>query len=510
MRKKGSLFEMIEEENPIPQAAQPDGNTRLSGSGLAIARFIWGFAIAASLFLFVVALPDTYRQVSTFQSVSGAEAQANVRLGLAQLGFTPTSLANYALALVIIRSVCVFLIIGLIIKGRPDDWMAMLSTFALSTFAIGRIVEQPADFQRLSSPEIYLLNLSFVAFLLLFYLFPDGRFHPRWTIWLAVISVILEVLFFGSAFPGSPLHAYTTVIQYPLRLVVLSLAIAVLVYRYRNFFSPVARQQVRWIVYAMVLVITIPILYEIPRVMDPSLRYGAPPGRPGVLYEMIAGPVMTAVILILPVSFAIAILRYRLWNIDLIINRSMVYVPLTAILAGLYTASVSLFQRLFIASTGQRSDAAFVISSLVLATTFTPIKNGLQASVDKRFKEPKDPLKALKDFDQQVQSIAAVIIPKQITRQLLDNALLSLPVKEGAVYLEQDGEMILAHRSEGWNGNVENGSLHLPLEYEGEHLGMLVLAARIDGADYTPQEQEILQQVIVRVAETIWWMRVRS
>ncbi len=97
---------MVEEEKPIPLAAQPGGNTRLSGSGLAIARFIWGVAIAASLFMFVVALPDTYRQVSTFQSVSGAEAQANVRLGLAQLGFTPTSLANFALALIILRLVC--------------------------------------------------------------------------------------------------------------------------------------------------------------------------------------------------------------------------------------------------------------------------------------------------------------------------------------------------------------------------------------------------------------------
>jgi hypothetical protein len=89
---------------------------------------------------------------------------------------------------------------------------------------------------------------------------------------------------------------------------------------------------------------------------------------------------------LLPLAAAVAILHHRLYDIDVILNRALVYIPLTAILAGLYAAGVALFQRLFVAVTGDRSDGAVVITTLVLAGLFTPVKNGLQNFVDRRFK----------------------------------------------------------------------------------------------------------------------------
>jgi hypothetical protein len=88
----------------------------------------------------------------------------------------------------------------------------------------------------------------------------------------------------------------------------------------------------------------------------------------------------------LPIAAAVAILRHRLYDIDLILNRALVYIPLTGILGGLYAAGVALFQRAFVAITGDKSDGAVVITTLVLAGMFTPIKNWLQSFVDKRFK----------------------------------------------------------------------------------------------------------------------------
>ena len=88
----------------------------------------------------------------------------------------------------------------------------------------------------------------------------------------------------------------------------------------------------------------------------------------------------------LPIAAAIAIMRHRLYNIDSLINRALVYIPLTGILGGLYAAGVALFQRIFVAVTGDKSDAAIVLATLVLASLFTPIKNALQTFVDKRFK----------------------------------------------------------------------------------------------------------------------------
>src|SRR6185503_16971830 len=80
-----------------------------------------------------------------------------------------------------------------------------------------------------------------------------------------------------------------------------------------------------------------------------------------------------------------------------------VYIPLTAILAGLYAAGVALFQRLFVAVTGDKSDGAVVITTLVLAGLFTPVKNGLQNFVDKRFKPGILP--AHMDVHQEMQTV---------------------------------------------------------------------------------------------------------
>ena len=89
---------------------------------------------------------------------------------------------------------------------------------------------------------------------------------------------------------------------------------------------------------------------------------------------------------VLPVAVGIAVLRYRLYDIDVLIGRALVYVPLTAILAGLYAASVALFQRLFTAITGETSDAAIVLTTLILAAIFTPARKTLENAVERRFK----------------------------------------------------------------------------------------------------------------------------
>jgi hypothetical protein len=130
--------------------------------------------------------------------------------------------------------------------------------------------------------------------------------------------------------------------------------------------------------------------------------------------------------LVLPLAFTFSILGYRLYDIDIILNRTLVYVPLTAILAGLYSASITLSQKLFIAATGQESDAAIVLTTLVLASTFTPIKNALQSIVDARFKEAPDPSKKMKALVEEVRSRIFLVDPKEITRRLLEEAIQAL------------------------------------------------------------------------------------
>lgn len=137
------------------------------------------------------------------------------------------------------------------------------------------------------------------------------------------------------------------------------------------------RRQIKWFAYAGgVLLVTF--------VVDAAARF-VPSLRS--VTDILAGVALSAV----PAAVGIAILRNRLYDIDLIINRTVVYALLTAILAGVYTAAVAFFQRMFLAMTGENSDLAIVMTLFVLATVFTPIKNTLQGAVDRRIRPASRP-----------------------------------------------------------------------------------------------------------------------
>ena len=138
----------------------------------------------------------------------------------------------------------------------------------------------------------------------------------------------------------------------------------------------------------------------------------------------------------LPIAAGVAILRYHLFDIDLIINRTLVYVTLTAILAGIYTASVTLMQRRFIAVTGERSDAVFVLTTLVVVVVFTPVKNALQSIVDRRFKEVRDPTAPLAAFVARLQDGLWRLDPDLVVKRLLAVSVDSLAASGGVVALD--------------------------------------------------------------------------
>ncbi|HEX4896885.1 MAG TPA: hypothetical protein VFV53_00840 [Candidatus Limnocylindrales bacterium] len=97
-------------------------------------------------------------------------------------------------------------------------------------------------------------------------------------------------------------------------------------------------------------------------------------------YVMIGFGILT------PVAIAIAVLRHRLYDIDQVISRTVVYGALTAILAGIYTATLKLLQEVFVQVTGKESEGAVILATLVIAAAFTPVRKGLEQLIDRRFK----------------------------------------------------------------------------------------------------------------------------
>jgi hypothetical protein len=157
----------------------------------------------------------------------------------------------------------------------------------------------------------------------------------------------------------------------------------------------VERQQIKWFAYAAAATVSASTLaYIIPRVIDTPLWFE----RAGFVLNVAFVPAI-------PVSIGIAILRYRLYDIDIIINRTLVYGTLTVLLAGLYEGSIVLLQEAFRTLTGQQSGLAIVASTLLIAALFTPFRRRIQSFIDKRFYRRKyDARRTLEAFSAKLRN----------------------------------------------------------------------------------------------------------
>lgn len=179
----------------------------------------------------------------------------------------------------------------------------------------------------------------------------------------------------------------------PMVLTALPLTVAASVVRFHRG-SAIERQQLRWFGAAVAFTATTLVL-SIP---------GTPLSEVGWLLTVLSFS-------LIPVAIGIAVLRYRLYGIDLIINRALVYVPLTAIVAGIYAATVALSGRL-LAAAGLSSDGAIVLTTLVVVVVFTPIKNAVQGTVDRRFevgpRAPEPPVPAAAELTALLRELAVL------------------------------------------------------------------------------------------------------
>ena len=296
-------------------------------------------------------------------------------------------------------------VVGALIVGKhprhPIGWMFCAAalfygaSFLTRQYAILALVVAPGTlpFGQAMAWFGFWLEIPALAVFVLFLplLFPDGHLpSPRWrpVAFVAAAAVGIAVLiqmvapdtyapFYPSIRNPIGLDQYQAVfdaIGAAMQVVlvgVVAVGAAAVFSRVRNADAD-ERRQIKWFAYAgAILVVTF--------VVDTAARF-----VPSLLAvtDILGGLALSA----FPAAVGIAILRNRLYDIDLIINRTVVYVLLTAVLAGVYTASVALFQRMFVAVTGQNSDIAIVMTLFVLATVFTPVKNTLQATVDRRIK----------------------------------------------------------------------------------------------------------------------------
>jgi hypothetical protein len=440
-------------------------------------------------------------------SLSGATASlapndwtaAMTQAALDQLGWSPQSLAWF-FALLGWITAAVSSAVGLIVfRRKSDSWFGLYVavTFGVLLTSTGASPLVTAQGGALLVGWYALTGaLGWAFFFSLFYLFPDGRFVPAWTRWLLLGWLIAYLV---SLIAPSP-PAYLI----PLVLGLIVSAPASQIYRYVRVSDVLQRQQAKWIAF-MAGVALLLLIAQI--ITSSALR----PTEVDVATSFLAHTLMKTFtnvwILCLPIVIAIAILRYRLWGIDIIIRRTLVYLPLTAILAGVFAASIRLLQSLFSPVSGQQSGAATALTTLIVVAAFDPIKGWLQRIVDTRFKEVSNPEGRWKAYDEQVRDFVQMIDAAASARRLLEEAVALFDAKHGAVYLQKGGNMQLVHTL----GPSQNApELLIPLEYQGSQLGRLELGARRNGRTYALHDRELLQQTGNAVAAAIGLIGVKN
>jgi hypothetical protein len=361
-------------------SAQRATATRLRGRWLFVARVAWLGVTALTLGLVILGYIVSFDRPDLL-GAPGVEALV-ARLGLPMQAVMAAALL---VPMAAVATVAIFLF-----WRRSNDWMVllfslwMLTNFAFTTRSLAALQQA---YPAVQAPVRLIWLLAFVLTIALLYVFPDGRFVPRWTWLLAVVAVVLAVLSPGLPedmlnLPDAPegisvLRWRTTVLAW---LGLWGTGIFAQVYRYRRVSGPVERQQAKWVMFTLSLFMAIIGL----GLVIPSLFLHLPDVWFGAVL-LTAAPLG----IVLPVSIAMAILRYRLYDIDRVISRTVGYAILTALLGVVYAGVVLVLGQLSGGLGTKPPTWAVAGATLTVAALFQPARRRIQQAVDRRFNRRK-------------------------------------------------------------------------------------------------------------------------
>jgi hypothetical protein len=373
----------------------------LSGRRLFLARLGWLVMFILTIGLFAASIPVYYDSLISFSDPEFDAAAA--RASLEAAGVSMDFYARYLVPISVAYTMVYFVVGTVIFWRRSDNWIALLASMCLITFGTfglnEGVIALPDQVPAVWLPVHLLALLATVSIYTFVLIFPNGRFVPRWTRWAVIFFAVHDV--FYDLFPDSIFNIARSF--YLLDAVVLSIVICIPIvaqlYRYRYVSTPVERQQTKWVVFGVVSASLGALAFEVP-------ISGSPLGQFGPLHALAIQAGFFGSQLLLPLSIGIAIIHDRLWDIDVIINRTLVYGLLTAILAGVYVGGVTATQVLFRILGGQEELPQLVVvaSTLVIAALFNPLRRRIQSFIDRRFYRTKyDARKTLEDFSAQLR-----------------------------------------------------------------------------------------------------------
>lgn len=418
---------------------------------MVVARAAYVVLASTAIFLFVFSLPTYYTQMQIIcPTLPGCSFTGQLSRGtLPWFQSVHLSVSAYAFSLLALATIHALLsvIIGIVIVwrlwGKSNELFGLLTSFVLILW--GTIANASGSFRDFSAATPLFLQivgtLGFVLFWpalgVVLVTFPTGRFAPRWT-WIVILLWIVQIpLYSLFEHGGSPL------LFAGLRLLYWGSSFAVLYWRYWHLYSHAQQQQTKWLLYGFAPFYLIYLLYGALQSI-PALNTS------NSLYLVVSPLLLLLVHLIVPLAVSIALLHYRLWDIDLLIKRTLVYGTLSVSLGLIYVGLIVGLQILLQGLMSRGNALVIVASTLAIAALFQPLRSRIQRFIDRRFYRRKydaaktvaafnRTLRAEVDLDQLCEQLLAVV------EQTMQPSHLSLWLRQSPQHEQRPGVDEVAH-----------------------------------------------------------------
>ena len=454
---------------------------------------MWVILFIVAIGILIVSLPGYVRFVSN--------PQFNM------LDASPTYIKTVQIASVLtsIGAACLSIILSAILfRRKRNEVIAVFASFFL--LGHGIIMAGPLEALKAFEPGEYTSTvfaiqsaLFMTPTMIFFCLFPNGRFVPHWTRYIALASLA----YIPIGLYLSPANLFN--IETPLTVlagfgyfIFIIIGVYAQIFRYRHISTLQERQQTKWFIFGMLVWLVFSIFVSIPYI----ILQNAPTDAPQPWWSPLSQLGWFISLMLLPLSFTIAIMRYRLWDIDLLISRALVYGVLTAVIIGLYILLVGGFSQLF-----QSSGNLFVslLATGLIAVLVQPLREHLQRVVNRLvYGERDNPISILTKLGERLE---ATVAPESILPTIVESISHALRLPYVAVMLKEENEFVLA--AECGAKSASNLTCELfPLNYQTEPVGQILVSRRAGEDSFTADEMTLLQNIARQVAVAAYAIQV--
>jgi signal transduction histidine kinase len=451
-------------------------------------RALWLVSVGLALVVFVISLPVYWAQLQIvcyapicppWQTLPGG------LLAIQQLGF---SLHDWTLLEVVVTGINEALWLGvgaMIFWKKSRQWIALVVALYLAVFIVN--LNNNLDALVALFP-VWRLPVAFVEYLgeclplAVFFLFPDGHFTPRWTRWLTLAFCVVSLFLTFGQFETHDFTQQAPIFQALFMALGLT-GVGAQVFRYARRSSPRQRQQTKWVVFGLASAM---LGLLVVNVALPDVMTG-----PRSAQDLLGGIIELALFALIPSSIGIALLREQLWDIDILINRALVYGALSGCVVGIYILVVGYLGTLF--QTGNTLPISLIATSLV-AMVFQPIRVRLQRSVNRLMYGRRDePYAVIAGLGRRMEKTLA---PEAMLQASVDTVAQALKLPYAAVLLKQGATF----RPAAAHGEPVEIALTLPLSYQTEVIGQLALGPRQRGEEFSQNDKRLLEDLARQVS----------